>query len=247
MKFLVVLILLELYSSVNGCEVGWVQSRTKCYMFSHTAASWADADAILSYSILILQIEFEDTRIFVDTGPTSPAEPIITSFVRCDKNKINLSTFAVLYLLYLVFFKLITMRFFVSLLMLLELYNSGEGCDIGWIRHHTKCYMLSNTTATWAEAESICNAFHSILAEPRSHDESMFLIGQSLSENKDLQPVKVTDFYPGQPNENTSANCVALRIILLLVFQDYWDDLPCSEHFNFICETKEKSNGDVLG
>lgn len=58
--------------------------------------------------------------------------------------------------------------------------------------------------------------------------------------SSDLQPVKVTDFYPGQPNENTSANCVALRIILLLVFQDYWDDLPCSEHFNFICETKEK-------
>lgn len=48
---------------VAGCEVGWVQSRTKCYMFSHTAASWADADAILSYSILILQIEFEDTRL----------------------------------------------------------------------------------------------------------------------------------------------------------------------------------------
>lgn len=157
----------------------------------------------------------------------SPAEHIITSFVRCHKR-----------------------------------------CDIGWIRHHTKCYMLSNTTATWAEAESICNAFHSILAEPRSHDESMFLISQSLSEKKvgpfwigisdiikedrwvyssDLQPVKVTDFYPGLPNENTSANCVALRIILLLVFQDYWDDLPCSEHFNFICETKEKSNGDVLG
>ncbi|XP_052688996.1 perlucin-like [Crassostrea angulata] len=154
------------------------------------------------------------------------------------------------------------MRFFVTLLMLLELYNSGEGCDIGWIRHHTKCYMFSNTTATWAEAESICNAFHTILAEPRSHDESMFLISQSENEvghfwigisdiikedrwvySSDLQPVKVTDFYPGQPNEYTSANCVALRKI----FHGYWGDLPCSEHFNFICETKEKSNGDVLG
>lgn len=54
--------------------------------------------------------------------------------------------------------------------------------------------------------------------------------------SSDLQPVKVTDFYPGQPNEYTSANCVALRKI----FHGYWGDLPCSEHFNFICETKEK-------
>lgn len=32
-------------------------------MFSHTAASWAEAEVILSYFILILQIEFEDTRL----------------------------------------------------------------------------------------------------------------------------------------------------------------------------------------
>lgn len=54
--------------------------------------------------------------------------------------------------------------------------------------------------------------------------------------SSDLQPIRVTDFYPGQPNEYTSANCVALRKI----FHGYWGDLPCSEHFNFICETKDK-------
>lgn len=32
-------------------------------MFSHTAASWAEAEVILSYFILILQIEFVDTRL----------------------------------------------------------------------------------------------------------------------------------------------------------------------------------------
>lgn len=54
--------------------------------------------------------------------------------------------------------------------------------------------------------------------------------------SSDLQPVRVTDFSPGQPNEYTSANCVALRKI----FHGYWGDLPCSEHFNFICERMAK-------
>nr|XP_034311605.1 perlucin isoform X3 [Crassostrea gigas] len=209
MKFLVALILLELYSSIEGCEVGWVQFRTKCYMFSHTAASWAEAESICNafHSILAEPRSHEESMFLIS-------------------------------------------------------HSVNQGCDIGWIRHHTKCYMFSNTTATWAEAESICNAFHSILAEPRSHDESVFLISQSENEvghfwigisdiikedrwvySSDLQPVRVTDFSPGQPNEYTSANCVALRKI----FHGYWGDLPCSEHFNFICETKEKSNGDVLG
>lgn len=32
-------------------------------MFSHTAASWAEAEVTFSYFILILQFEFEDTRL----------------------------------------------------------------------------------------------------------------------------------------------------------------------------------------
>lgn len=39
--------------------------------------------------------------------------------------------------------------------------------------------------------KSICNTFHTILAEPRSHDESMFLISQS--ENEGLFYTIVSD------------------------------------------------------
>lgn len=122
--------------------------------------------------------------------------------------------------------------------------------------------MYSHTATSWAEAESICNAFHSILAEPRSHEESMFLISHSVNQagefwigisdiieedrwiySSDLQVTRVKDFHPGEPNQHTSANCVALW----KRFRGYWADEPCETHYNFICEQSQESGGDVLG
>lgn len=34
---------------IAGCDVGWVRFQTKCYMFSHTSASWADAEVTFLY------------------------------------------------------------------------------------------------------------------------------------------------------------------------------------------------------
>nr|XP_011456272.1 perlucin-like protein [Crassostrea gigas] len=151
---------------------------------------------------------------------------------------------------------------FILVLFLLELYNSSEGCEVGWLRFQTKCYMFSHTSASWAEAESICNAFNSILAEPRAHDESMFLISHSENEaghfwigisdivdedrwiySSDLQVIRVNNFHSGEPNEHTSANCVALW----KPFHGYWADEACSRRYNFICERPQDSGVDVIG
>lgn len=125
------------------------------------------------------------------------------------------------------------------------------GCEFNWLQFREKCYMFSKTAATWAEAEGICHAFHSKLAEPRSYDESRMLIHHSvneggqfwigisdiISENRwiyssDIQPVQVKDFHSGEPNGGTSANCVALW----KNFHGYWADEDCHQHYNFICE-----------
>ncbi|XP_078317996.1 asialoglycoprotein receptor 2-like isoform X2 [Crassostrea virginica] len=122
---------------------------------------------------------------------------------------------------------------FFSILLCLGVYICAKGCEIGWIRLHTKCYMFSHTTASWAEAESICSAFHSILAEPKSTEESKFLISHSENEGR----------LSSQPNEHTSANCV----ILWKAFHGLWADEPCGKHYNFICETLHQPDGDVIG
>lgn len=50
--------------------------------------------------------------------------------------------------------------------------------------------------------------------------------------SSDIQPVQVKDFHSGEPNGNTSANCVALW----KDFHGYWADEDCHQHYNFICE-----------
>lgn len=37
---------------VLGCEVGWIRLGTKCYLYSNTAASWAEAEVFLRDFIL---------------------------------------------------------------------------------------------------------------------------------------------------------------------------------------------------
>ncbi|XP_022318638.2 ladderlectin-like [Crassostrea virginica] len=144
------------------------------------------------------------------------------------------------------------MTFFRLLLCLGLLCICAKGCDVGWVRFQTKCYMFSHTSASWADAESICNAFHSILAEPKSTAESQFLISHSeneagqfwigisdiIEENRwiyssDLQPIKVNSFSSGEPNAYTSANCVALW----KDFHGRWADEDCGRHYNFVCES----------
>lgn len=54
--------------------------------------------------------------------------------------------------------------------------------------------------------------------------------------SSDLQVTRVKDFHPGEPNQHTSANCVALW----KRFRGYWADEPCETHYNFICEQSQE-------
>ena len=47
-----------------------------------------------------------------------------------------------------------------------------------------------------------------------------------------MQPIKVNNFQPGEPNQHTSANCVALWN----PFYGKWADEPCAKRYKFVCE-----------
>uniref|UniRef100_K1RK92 Collectin-12 n=1 Tax=Magallana gigas TaxID=29159 RepID=K1RK92_MAGGI len=243
MKFLVALILLELYSSIEGCEVGWVQFRTKCYMFSHTAASWAEAESICNafHSILAEPRSHEESRFLISHSVNQAGEFWIGVSDIIEENR----------------------WIYSSDLQVSKVNDFHAGEPNG----HTG----ANCVALWKPfrgywADESCGAHYNFICE-MSQDSGvlaswkMFLtspaycavsaisvvghfwigISDIIKEDRwvyssDLQPVRVTDFSPGQPNEYTSANCVALRKI----FHGYWGDLPCSEHFNFICERMAK-------
>ncbi|XP_062576965.1 C-type lectin domain family 10 member A-like isoform X1 [Saccostrea cucullata] len=46
MKLTTALLVLGTVICTKGCEVGWIQFQNKCYMFSHTAATWAESESI---------------------------------------------------------------------------------------------------------------------------------------------------------------------------------------------------------
>lgn len=54
--------------------------------------------------------------------------------------------------------------------------------------------------------------------------------------SSDQQPTKVNDFHASQPNQHTSANCVALW----KPFHGHWADEPCTTRYNFICESPQE-------
>ncbi|XP_062589492.1 C-type lectin domain family 17, member A-like [Saccostrea cucullata] len=138
------------------------------------------------------------------------------------------------------------------------------GCQPGWNQFQNKCYWFSHTTRPWGEAEAICLGFQSKLAEPRTHAESAYLIShfQSLHDarfywigisdlieedrwiySSDQQPIAVNDFYPGEPNQHTDANCAALWD----TGHGKWADEPCGHVFRFVCEAEFDEGGDILG
>ncbi|XP_056017436.1 perlucin-like [Ostrea edulis] len=132
-------------------------------------------------------------------------------------------------------------------------YVDGVGCHVGWIQFRYKCYWFSQDAKPWVEAKGICALNHTKLAEPRTANESSFLISHTqrnggiywigisdmIEEGKwiyssDQTVIQVNDFHPGEPNHHTVANCVAL----CHCFDGKWVDEPCGENYRFICETE---------
>ncbi|XP_076073232.1 perlucin-like [Mytilus galloprovincialis] len=141
--------------------------------------------------------------------------------------------------------------------------SSIRCCKNGWTQNGNKCYFFSHQVEPWTEAMSVCRVFDSKLAEPMTSQDSHFLISQSqhvggnfwigisdiIDEDRWIYstgqtPIKVNHFQPGQPNEHTSANCVALWA----PFHGYWADENCLTSYPFICETdNESSESQVIG
>ncbi|XP_048759783.1 perlucin-like isoform X2 [Ostrea edulis] len=129
--------------------------------------------------------------------------------------------------------------------------STTDGCGIGWLQFKDKCYLFTNTQASWGTAQIICGAFRSHLAEPKTKSESHclmnhtdnlggnFWIGISdiVKEGKWIytstqHPVVIHDFHPTNPNSQNISDCVALRHD----YQGHWSDEPCHTTFYFICE-----------
>merc|ERR1712137_1117032 len=54
------------------------------------------------------------------------------------------------------------------------------GCPPGWKNNGEWCFLFSHNQVTWAEAETICKSFESILAEPEDKNIDSFLIAEAL-------------------------------------------------------------------
>lgn len=54
--------------------------------------------------------------------------------------------------------------------------------------------------------------------------------------SSDQQPIQVNDFDASQPNQHTSANCVALWKF----YHGHWVDESCTTRYNFICESPQE-------
>ncbi|XP_062570136.1 perlucin-like protein [Saccostrea cucullata] len=137
------------------------------------------------------------------------------------------------------------------------------GCNVGWVQFQDKCYLFSHTTETWSDAASVCRVFNSILAEPRTEAESKFLISHSQGQggsfwigisdiivedrweySSDQSVVTINEFYPGEPNEHITGNC----LILWAAYHGRWGDYYCSRPNKFICQTDSGSpETEVVG
>ncbi|XP_062606562.1 perlucin-like protein [Saccostrea cucullata] len=124
-------------------------------------------------------------------------------------------------------------------------------CAAGWVRFENKCYLFNHTSQNWTDADSVCQGFNSILAEPRTEAESKFLINQAYSlggafwigltdiaeegiwvYSSDQRNITIKDFAENEPNHGKAGNCLHLWPD----FRGQWADNPCSGRSKFICE-----------
>lgn len=133
----------------------------------------------------------------------------------------------------------------------------AASCQSGWMTHESTCYFFSHTTASWADAESICRGFSGKLAEPRTLSAASFISGEAINlggwfwlgmsdiiterrwiYSSDQSSVTVNYWGSGEPNAGADVNCLATWPS----HSSMWCDESCEYKFKYVCEKPEWVN-----
>nr|XP_028607052.1 macrophage mannose receptor 1-like isoform X1 [Podarcis muralis]XP_028607053.1 macrophage mannose receptor 1-like isoform X1 [Podarcis muralis] len=128
--------------------------------------------------------------------------------------------------------------------------NADPNCKKGWKRHGSYCYLISQTSATFSEANTFCETNKGSLASVENRYEQAFLtsliglrsekyfwIGLSDVQQQgtfkwiNRDNVLFTDWNSGMPGEQSG--CVAMRTGTAA---GLWDVVNCKEKAAFICK-----------
>ncbi|XP_045191039.2 perlucin-like [Mercenaria mercenaria] len=130
-----------------------------------------------------------------------------------------------------------------------------SGCPPGWVSHASSCYHFSHDTEEWIGAVDICRELGGQLVEIEDAAEDQFILSQArkrgdsfwialsdiqkegtwvwMNSKTPLAPGDYTHWENGQPdNDDGDENCVNLEDN----FNNLWNDFPCHEIINYICE-----------
>ncbi|KAH3713081.1 C-type lectin domain family 17, member A-like isoform X2 [Dreissena polymorpha] len=140
---------------------------------------------------------------------------------------------------------------------------AGARCPDGFLTHGEKCYHFSHDTETYSGARAICSEDlgNGYLVEIDSMEENNFLAGEAKRLNQyyriglndlaeegqwvwshSLRHAEFTKWTPGEPDNWTNdENCAQLRP------DGDWNDIPCSQLKNYICETDASQEPRPVG
>ena len=123
-------------------------------------------------------------------------------------------------------------------------------CPSGWVKLVSSCYYFSTYLTTWFKARSACQKFGGDLTVPMNNKENyaiwnvekqkslthpfIGLVRHSDTKFYTVEGVKpsYTNWAPGQPSSPNSERCGHFHFH----FNGKWNDIPCSNSFNFICQ-----------
>ena len=129
------------------------------------------------------------------------------------------------------------------------------GCPLNWTEFKNSCYWLSDTTLSWADANTHCQQENSNLASILSAEEDEFLVAEFVTDDRnfiwlggheenDVEGAWVwtdgapfscyTDWRQGQPdNLNGNEDCLCLMDSR---YDGQFNDIDCTQKKKFLCK-----------
>ncbi|XP_055969217.1 CD209 antigen-like protein C [Sorex fumeus] len=120
-------------------------------------------------------------------------------------------------------------------------------CPWGWEFFQGSCYWFSRSQTDWASSDPACQSMNARLVVVNNVSEEKFLQSWEVRHEKrtwiglsdhheeaswqwvDGTPFQLSFWRPGEPNNHGDEDCVEL-------FNDGWNDIPCSQEKPWICE-----------
>ncbi|XP_045182759.1 C-type lectin domain family 10 member A-like [Mercenaria mercenaria] len=150
-------------------------------------------------------------------------------------------------------------------ILLIGLHTTLAECPDGWTRFHDSCYFFGHHDMTFLESTRFCTHYNAHLVIIEDDVENKF-IASVLEELNSIrhwigltdeiiegtwkwystdEVAKYTDWYPGQPDLGSRANCA--NIYSSAPYAYHWLDDECTYKFRPICERGLNTESVVVG